>query len=76
MKLKELAKDTSLDTIKVRIPDKHKHQAVSVGLDVMEVYIISTWFMGVWVKSDTDSERMYPLTDIFDNEILDWEVVE
>lgn len=75
MKLKDLPGNVSLDAIKVRIPDDWKREALSCGLNTMEVYIVGTWLTGMWVKESLTSERMYPIT-CFPRVALDWEVVE
>lgn len=66
----------STSDIKVRIPDANKSIAMTAGLKTMEVYVISQWMSGIWVKADMRSDRMYPLPGIRIEEILDWEVVE
>lgn len=76
MKLKNLPGDTSLASIKVRIPDKHRHKVISAGLNVTEVHIYSSWFLGIWVKTDMASEKVYPLPGITMGEVREWEVVE
>ncbi len=76
MKLKEVIKDISLASFKVRIPDKHRRKVISAGLDTMEVHVYSSWFLGIWVKTDPASERVYPITGIPASETLEWEVVE
>jgi len=45
-------------------------------LNTMEVHIYSSWSMGIWVKTDPASERVYPITGINISEVLEWEVVE
>lgn len=73
MKVKDY--DCQLSKLKVKIPDKYKHDCILIGLKTQEVYIISQWFKGIWVKPDLKSERMYPL-QIPPCTILDWDVIE
>jgi hypothetical protein len=66
MKVKDLPKNCLLSTVKVRIPDNLS--------DLKEVYICSHWCAGVWVKSDLQSTRVYPI-GVPPQQVLDWEVV-
>lgn len=74
MKVKELNSDISLSSIKIRIPDEYKRECISAGLNTMEVYLKSTWFNGIWVKTSLNSDRVFPLS-IIPSEVLEWEVI-
>lgn len=75
MKAKNLDSQTNLALVKVRIPNDCKTMAMRVGLETQEVFLVSSWSAGVWVKTDLTSERRYPL-NIAPHEVLEWEVVE
>jgi hypothetical protein len=73
MLVKDLSGD--LSQIKVKIPNKYKHEISTCGLKTNEVYLYSSWFSGIWVKDDLSSDRVYPLS-IFPSEVLDFEIVD
>lgn len=75
MKVKDLPPKTSLEHVKIRIPEDYHEEARSTGLETMDVYLRSTWFCGVWVRTSPTAERMFPL-QIMPDLLLDWEVVE
>jgi hypothetical protein len=73
--LQMLVKESNnLINIKVRIPEKFKQERVLSGLKTDEVYLVSNWFNGIWVKADLNSSRIYPLC-IPPNSVLEWEIV-
>jgi hypothetical protein len=61
MLLKDLEKDTELSTIKVIIPDEYKKEMELSGIPTNKVYIVSNWNKGIWVKTDLNKSRIYPL---------------
>ena len=73
MLLKELKTD-NISNIKVRIPAKFRQECVLAGLTTDEVYLVSSWFNGVWVKTSLNSSRIYPL-NINPSSVLEWEIV-
>ena len=78
MKLKAFVKNQegSLSDVLLRIPaDTYKDVCKDTGLPVREVYVVSTWFSGIWVKANKNSDRVYPL-QISPGCILEWEVVK
>ena len=74
MQIKDLPENTSVSDIRVRIPETFEHECRLSGLNSYEVYIVSMWHMGVWVKINRDDERMYPITNVMNLE--DWEVIK
>lgn len=73
MLLKELKTD-NLSNIKVKIPAKFRQERLLSGLITDKVYLVSSWFNGVWVKTSLNSSRVYPL-NINPSSVLEWEVV-
>jgi hypothetical protein len=73
MKIKDLPDNTKLETIKVRLPKEVDINLI--GLKTREVYVYSLYFGDVWVKTDSKSERVYPISGYYGHEVLDWEVV-
>lgn len=73
MLVKELKTD-NLVNIKVKIPERFKKECLLSGLSTNEVYLVSSWFRGIWVKQEINSSRIYPLC-ISPDLVLEWEVV-
>jgi hypothetical protein len=76
MQVKELPDGTNISRVKMRLPEELEAQAVSAGLKTTEVYLGSAWNQGVWLKEDPDSDRIYPLTGVFTDDLLEWEIIE
>jgi len=72
MKVKDLPPNMPLKFVKLRLPDEFKGVA---GLNTQEVYLVSSWSNGIWVKTDRDETRMCPITGLNMSEILEWETV-
>lgn len=75
MKVKELPDNTPLHAIPMRLPDKYKDDANQIGLETQKVYFHSSWFCGVWFKTDPEDERVYPM-QIHPQNVLEWDVWE
>lgn len=75
MTVKDLPSNVDLFKTKIRIPQKYKEDCFQSGLTTDKIYLHSSWFCGIWVKTDLSSDRVYPL-QINPDLILDWEVVE
>ena len=75
MKLKDLPGDMNISTVKLQMPLSVFKASDNRGLSSREVYIVSQWFCGIWVKTSLSSTRIYPI-QIFPERILDWKVVE
>jgi hypothetical protein len=76
MRVKDLPGSMNVSTVKVRMPDSLKQDALAAGLDTMDVYVQSGWQAGIWVKSDLTSNRNYPIMGGRLEDTLEWEIVE
>lgn len=76
MKIKDLEKDTLLDSVLVELPEKIMKENSYVGLKQNKVYIVSLWGSGIWVKENLTSNRVYPISLFSTSEILNLKIVE
>lgn len=75
-KLKDLSDETPVNSIKVRIPARiFKIYTQGTGLKTRDVYIVSSWGTGIWVKTDLNSKRIYPL-QINSSATLNWNIIK
>jgi len=73
VKFKDLPKSTIITGLILHIP---KRYMLEQGIPKSKMLILSGWFKGLWLKTDNNTQRMYPLTlhgESFD-EINDWKV--
>ncbi len=78
MTLAEYAKNDTgvLSEILLHIPARtYREFCKGTGLQTREVYVVSNWFNGIWVKTSKKATRVFPL-QITPSEILEWEVVK
>ena len=73
MKIKDLPKNTNMGSIKVRVP-------ANIDCEVREGFWHSQWGYpegkaGVWLKSDINSSRIYPVCIDSLEQCLEWDVL-
>ena len=74
MKLKDLSGGTNISTVKLLMPLDVFRESDNRGLPSREVYVVSHWFSGIWVKTSLNSTRIYPI-QVHPETVLDWKVV-
>jgi len=74
MKLKDLSGGTNISTVKLLMPLDVFRASDNRGLSSREVYVVSQWFSGIWVKTNLNSTRIYPI-QVHPQAVLDWKVV-
>jgi hypothetical protein len=73
-KIKDLPESVELRGIKIKIPKKYQDSYSGIK---KEMYLYSWWNKGVWLKSDMNEDRVYPLTFSRDDckELLEFECI-